>query len=570
MKQKWELRQPDRNTASSLSRQLGLKSLTAKLLNNRSIYHLEDAQRFLKPSLKDLPPPTVLEDMDTATSRIVTAIENKENILVFGDYDVDGITATTLLCRFLNDAGARVSFYIPDRITEGYGLKKTHITACALDRKVTLIITVDCGSSNHEAILAAQRHGIDVIVTDHHEMPDELPKAIAVINPKRKDNAAGLDNLAGVGVAFYLIINVRLELRKMGFWHAKKEPNLRSYCDLVALGTVADVTPMVRENRILTKAGLEVLQSTDNGSLQTLMAQCGIDKRYVDAMDIAFKLAPRLNAAGRVAHADAAMALLTADNPAAAARQADHLTALNQKRRKMEKILLQEIDACLDQDPSMSQTNIIMLHGRGWHMGILGIVASRLVDRFARPVVILTLEGNVAKGSARSIPGVDLSGLFNTCARHLTSFGGHAMAAGLQLPAHNIDAFRGALEENAAAMTSPGMAVPTLMIDDMLDFKLISRDLILEIDLLKPFGEKNPEPVFMAQNVQVMSSKTLSGGHRRMTLRQVDGPRFQAIQFNPAPQAAALDFFKKMAYRVQLNRWNGRENIQLVVEDILN
>ena len=272
---------------------------------------------------------------------------------------MDGITATTLLYRFLSDAGARVSFYIPDRITEGYGLKTTHITACALDRKVTLIITVDCGSSSHEAILEAQQHDIDVIVTDHHATPDELPKAIAVINPKRKDNGAGLDNLAGVGVAFYLIINVRLKLRKMGFWHTQKEPNLKSYCDMVELGTVADVTPMIRENRNLTKAGLEVLQSTDNGSLQTLMDQCGIDRRYVGAMDIAFKLAPRLNAAGRVAHADAAMALLTADNPAAAARQAGHLTALNRKRRELEKALLQEIDAHLDQDPSMTKNNII-------------------------------------------------------------------------------------------------------------------------------------------------------------------------------------------------------------------
>jgi single-stranded-DNA-specific exonuclease len=211
-----------------------------------------------------------------------------------------------------------------------------------------------------------------------------------------------------------------------------------------------------------------------------------------------------------------------------------------------------------------------LLHGRGWHLGILGIVASRLVNRFARPVVMLTLQGNVAIGSARSIPGVDLSGLLHACARHLTSFGGHAMAAGLQLPAHNIDAFRHALENKAAAMASPGMAAPALKIDDALDFKQISHDLIAEIDLLKPYGEKNPEPLFMAQNVRVVSSKTLTGGHRRMTLRQVDGPSFQAIQFNPAPQVARLDAFKKIAFRVQLNRWNGKENIQLVVEDISN
>ena len=307
MKRKWEIKQSDSNIASSLSRQLGLLPLTAKLLNNRSIRHLEDARRFLKPSFKDLPPPALLKDIDKAASRIVAAIENKENILVFGDYDVDGVTATFLMHRFLRHAGARVSYYIPHRITEGYGLKTSHVTTCALDRQVTLIITVDCGSANHDAVLEARRHGIDVIVTDHHELPDELPDALAVINPKRKDNTPGLDNLAGVGVAFYLIINVRMQLRKTGYWHRQKEPNLKLYCDLVALGTVADVAPMVKENRILTKAGLEVLQTNESSGIRTLMEQCSIDKRHVDAEDIAFKLAPRLNAAGRVAHADAAM-----------------------------------------------------------------------------------------------------------------------------------------------------------------------------------------------------------------------------------------------------------------------
>ena len=569
MKMKWEIRQPDRHAAAKLGRGLGLQPLTARLLNNRFIYRLEDAKRFLKPSFKDLPPPALLKDIEKASSRIVEAIENKEKILVFGDYDVDGITATTLLYRFLKNTGVSVSYYIPDRITEGYGLKKAHISSCALARSVTLIITVDCGSSSHEAVLEARQHDIDVIVTDHHALPDDLPKALAVINPKRKDNAAGLDNLAGVGVAFYLVINLRSKLREIGYWRQQKEPNLRSYCDLVALGTVADVMPMVNENRILTKAGLEVLQTSDNGGIQTLMDQCSIDKRYVDAMDIAFKLAPRLNAAGRVSHGDAAMDLLTAENPAVAARQAVHLDALNRKRREMEKKLLEKIDAHLVRHPSETASNIIVLHGRGWHMGILGIVASRLVNKFARPVIILTLEGDVAKGSARSVPGIDLAGLFAACSRHLMAYGGHAMAAGLQLHIDKIDAFRDALEEKTAKLTASGMAVPCLKIDETLAFSRISRDLINEMELLKPFGAKNPEPLFMAENVRVVSSQTLSGGHRRMTLSQADGPRLQAIHFNPTPRVAALDFFNKMAYRVQLNRWNGKEDIQLVVEDVM-
>lgn len=524
----------------------------------------------MRPSLKDLPPPSLLNDIDVASARIVAALENKEEILVFGDYDVDGITATSLLYRFLQNAGARISYYIPNRITEGYGLKPRHITSCALNRKAKLIITVDCGSTSHEAIREARQYNIDVIVTDHHELPDELPDALAVINPKRNESAAGLGNLAGVGVAFYLIIRLRMQLRETGYWRGKKEPNLKKACDLVALGTVADVVPMVSANRILTRAGLDELKTKGNGGVRILMEQCGIDKRYLDAADIAFKLAPRLNAAGRLAHADAAMALLTADNPQDAAKHAAHLHALNLRRREMEREILEEIDARLSRHPLNAKTNIILLHGRNWHVGLLGIVASRLVGRFARPVIILTLEGDIAKGSARSIPGIDLAGLLNACTQHLISHGGHAMAAGLQLQANKIEAFRDAIEQCAEEIMGKGMAAPSLAIDSELDFRDISRAFIDEMEFLKPFGEKNPEPLFATENVRVTQSKTLSGGHRRMSLKQGEGRSFQAIHFNPDPDLASLDFLRKIAYRLQINRWNGTENIQLVIEDILN
>ena len=383
---------------------------------------------------------------------------------------MDGITATSLLYKFLCNANALVSFYIPNRITEGYGLKPSHIRSCALKRNINLIITVDCGSSSHAAIHAANQHNIDVIVTDHHEPPENLPEALAVINPKRKD-APRTQDLAGVGVAFYLIISLRMQLRENGFWRGQQEPNLKMLCDLVALGTVADVVPMVNENRILTRAGLEVLQTKGNTGIRMLMEQCGIDKRYMDSMDIAFKLAPRLNAAGRVAHADAAMALLEAENPGVAARHAEHLQALNQKRRDMEKEILEEIDDYLVQHPVKAHSKIVLLHSRGWHVGILGIVASRLVNQYTLPVVVLTLEGEIAKGSARSIPGIDLALLFSKCSRHLISHGGHAMAAGLQLHVDNIEAFRDALEKNIEDMGASGMPPLSLKIDAPLGFK---------------------------------------------------------------------------------------------------
>lgn len=483
---------------------------------------------------------------------------------------MDGITATSLLYSFLHDVHARVSFYIPDRATEGYGLKPAHIASCALARKIDLIITVDCGVSSHQAILEAGRHGIDVIVTDHHEMPDAMPEALAVINPKRKDAATGLQNLAGVGVAFYLIISLRMQLRKAGFWHDGHEPNLKSYCDLVALGTVADVVPMVNENRILTRAGLSILRTQGNAGIQVLMETCGIDRRYLDSTDIAFRLAPRLNAAGRVAHADAAMTLLHADNPAVAARHAGHLHALNRKRREMEKEIIEEIDAYLDRHPSAAVSPVVLLHGRGWHVGVLGIVASRLVTRLGRPVVVVTLEGDIAKGSARSIPGIDLAALFSACASHLISYGGHAMAAGLQLHVDKIDDFRHSLAQHIGIAAAKGLQAPALRIDAPLNLTDISLTLMNEFDLLKPYGENNQEPLFVAENVRVTSSRVLTGGHRKMVLNQTGSPGFDAIHFNPERHAATLNLFRSVAYRVQINRWNGKENVQLVIEDVLN
>lgn len=568
MRQEWKIQLTNLRAASRLSRELGLHPLTANLLANRSICGVAAAKRFIRPSLKDLPPPSLLKDIEKATARIVAAIEKKEAVLIFGDYDVDGVTATSLLYRFLDRAGARVSYYIPDRAAEGYGLKPNHITACALPRGARLLITVDCGSSSHAAILEARQYGIDVIVTDHHEVPEEPPQALAMINPKRKDGTGALRNLAGVGVAFYLIISLRTALRRKNHWCNQSEPNLKKLCDLVAMGTVADVVPMVNENRILTKTGLEVLQKKGNGGIRMLMEQCGINARHLDSMDIAFKLAPRLNAAGRVAHADAAMALLAADSPNDAAKRAGHLHALNRKRREMENEVLEEIDAHLARYPDKTRSNIMLLHGRGWHVGILGIVASRLVSRFMRPAVVLTCEGRVAKGSARGIPGVDLAGLLAACSSNLLSHGGHAMAAGLQLHVDNIEVFKNDLERTLQSMTASGVETPTLMIDGPLAFKDISRSLAHEMALLQPFGAENPEPLFVAENVRVTSSKSLSGGHRRMTLHQEGGPGYPAIHFNPPPHATALDFFGKIAYRVQINRWNGRESIQLAIEDV--
>ncbi|MCG6908736.1 MAG: single-stranded-DNA-specific exonuclease RecJ [Deltaproteobacteria bacterium] len=568
-KKKWQWRKPATDTSEQLVRSLGCHPVIARLLNNRSVFTSDDALRFLEPSLSHLRPPHHLLDIEKAAARIIAAVDKKENILIFGDYDVDGITATTLLYRFLDSIGARVSYLIPHRINEGYGLKPVHVSLHAVSRKISLIITVDCGTSDHDAVAEANRRGIDVIVTDHHEPPDELPPALAIVNPKRKECSAGMEFLAGVGVIFYLLIYLRMQLRERGYWRHGKEPNLKAVCDLVAVGTIADMVPLRHENRVLACTGLNTLQKRGNRGMRALMERCGVDRSHVGARDIAFRIAPRLNAAGRVDHADTAMALLSTGDNDEAILLAERLHELNKQRQSLEKAVIADIDRHLTDHPENLEGDIIVLCAGGWHLGILGIVASRMVNRYARPAVVLTQDGEVAKGSARSVPGIDLSRLLSACSGLLISHGGHAMAAGLQIAVGKIDAFRQALNQAVQDRTIGGKPAAILPIDGPLDFRKITRRLTRDLEMLKPFGEQNPPPLFVADHVRVLSSKIVGGGHRRMFLRQTRGPAFQAIHFNPPTETVGVDVFEKVAFQPQFNRWNGREEIQLLVKDVL-
>jgi len=571
MEKIWNFIQTGQDTVDELTRQIGCHPVTAKLLNNRSVFNPKDANHFFYPLLQNLSPPFQLKDIDRAVTRIADALKEKQKILIFGDYDVDGVTSTFLLWQFLRSVNAEVVYYIPDRITEGYGLKPAHIDPYAVSKQIKLIITVDCGSMSHDAVSAAQKQSIDIIVTDHHEPPDTLPPAVALVNPKRSDSPRILRNLSGVGVAFYLVVCLRKKLRELGFWQNRPEPNLKSLCDLVALGTIADMVPLTGDNRILVQTGIEILRSGENEGVKALMRVCDIDTRHADSGDVMYQLAPRLNAAGRIEHADAAISLLTSKNADQADVSAQHLDNLNKRRREMEKNILMDIDRILDQYPQRAKGGVIVLSSPDWHVGILGIIASRLVNRFARPVVILAQEGDTAKGSARSVPGLDLYCLLSACSNHLITFGGHAMAAGIQIKVEQIDSFRQNLEQSVARITEHHPFSPELLIDCRLSFDNISPALMNEIENFKPFGEGNPEPLFMAENVRVKTSKILNGGHRRMSLSQAgsgNGRVFQAIQFNPDPGNVKTDFFNKIAYRLQWNRWNGRKNLQIVVEDV--
>jgi len=570
MKKHWQLLQPDIGSVKKISNALKCNPIIASILINRNIVSVEDAFDFLNPSFNNMRPPFSIKGINTAVSRIYSAIINNEKILIFGDYDVDGITATTILLEFFSYIGTNAYYYIPHRIKEGYGLQKNHITDYALPKGINLIITVDCGSSSYDAVKAAQRLGIDVIITDHHRITDRPPHAFAVVNPKRTDCTSGLDNLAGVGVAFYLLICLRKHLRDNSFWHNLPEPNLKNLCDLVALGTVADMVPLVDENRILVNAGLEKIYTGERNGMKALVEECKLKAPLADTDDIAFKLAPRLNAPGRIDHAKTAVELLTAKHLDMARQTAQTLNKLNIQRQVIEKELTDNILFYLNKNPYLLQKKTLVLSNQGWHEGILGIVASRLAKKFFRPVVLISTKDGIGKGSARSVPGIDLYDGLMACASDLENFGGHSMAAGLKLKDENINLFQENFEKVVKNMTKKINLVPVITIDYELNFDDISDTLIDDLEALKPFGAGNHEPLFTAKNIKVLSSKIVGENHRNMLLKQNSsskGKGFNAIHFNIDKSKQLNDGFDKIAFRLRWNHWNGTKKAQIIIEE---
>lgn len=530
----------------------------------------KEAAEFLNVSLNNLSSPFDLKDMEAAVERIYRAIAAREKILLFGDYDVDGITSTAILLVFFERIGADITAYIPHRLKEGYGLKAFHITHLARLNKIDLIITADCGSTNFEAAAKARDIGIDVIITDHHNIGEKIPAALAVINPKRHDCTAGLEKLAGVGVAFTLIICLRKFLRDKNFWKDQSEPNLKAFCDLVALGTIADMVPLIQENRIFSKTGLEIINANCRTGIKALLHAAGVEEQAADEQDIAFRLAPRLNAAGRMEHASIAVDLLTTTDIQRAEQIAQSLNGYNEQRRKLENKSIQDIERILTKKPQILEQKTMVLWNRQWHEGVLGIVASRMVEKYYRPVILIAVKDQICKGSARSIPGVDLYERLSACSDVLEKFGGHEMAAGLSITAENLELFQKRFEDSISRMVEPDDLIPTLTIDQELNFSDISEGLIDEIESLAPFGSGNPEPIFMAANVKVASSKIVGSNHRRMVLSQPlnsEGRIFNAIHFNIDTGRPLKNSFDKIAFKLRWNRWKGTKTAQLVIED---
>lgn len=569
MEKQWQVINPDPETLRTLSRQIQCSPLVARLLANRGIQSKGQAIRFLHPSFSALTPPLKLAGMAGAVQRIQRALADDEKILVFGDYDADGITATALLIAFLKRCGARVRYTIPHRITDGYGMGTDFISKRAIQAGVGLIITADCGSGSSDAISLARRAGIDTIVTDHHPVARFPRDAVAVINPTQPDCHAKLAHLAGVGVAFYLIIALRAHLRSTGFWKSHREPNLKHLCDLVAVGTIADVAPLIAENRALTAAGLAQINRGARPGIAALTRMSGPLDKPMDAEAIAFRLAPRLNAAGRLVHARMACELLLTENKQKAVHLAKALCRLNSRRQSMENHLLESILDHLAQHPGMVERPVLVVDGNRWHEGILGIVASRLTRRFNRPAVVISTRNGIGKGSARSIDGIDLSAVLNRCGDLLDRFGGHPLAAGLSLPTAKIAAFRARLESVVGQMAADRDGQPTLSIDAHLSLNDVTPELMNDLDRLEPFGQGNPYPLFMDTGVRINASKTVGDRHRQMILESGSGKgrEHTAIQFNVTGGLPGMGRFEKIAYRPQWNYWNGKKSLQLIVQE---
>jgi len=457
-------------------------------------------------------------------------VRQREPLVVYGDYDADGLTATCLLTQFFRELGLPCFPYIPNRLTEGYGLNQPALAELAGQAK--LLVTVDCGVSDLDEVAWAQENGLDVIITDHHELPPELPAALAVVNPKRGGEAYPFEMLAGVGVALLLALGVRSRLREEGWFKSHPEPNLRTYLDLVALGTAADVAPVLGENRILVREGIKVLEETRRPGLLALKEAAGLNGRIVTYRDMIFRLAPRLNAAGRLGQARGALELLLAKDLTQARGQARVLNDLNRQRQALEAEVMRQALALIRQQ-GQEQRSVLVLGQEGWHPGVLGIVASRLAEQFHRPVALASLKEGLGKGSARSIEGFHLFKGLQACHRHLVKFGGHEAAAGFTLLEENLPALQEALEEALADQVGLEPLRPTLKVDAEVDLGDLDQGFYYHLERLRPFGPGNPEPVFVCQGVDCLTSRVVGERHLKIQLSQEE-VIMEAIAFDQA------------------------------------
>ena len=563
LRRRWQLPNAEaRELASRLASELGTSKAFAAVLVSHGVSNAPDAEAFLRPSTSMLADPSLLPDIEPAVDRLRDAVERNEKVFVCGDYDVDGITSIVLVKRCLESAGLDVAFYIPNRLTEGYGLSEVGVRA-AREYGARLIITVDSGITGHEEIELASELGIDVIVTDHHEPQETLPPAVAVVDPKRRDSVYPFKHLAGVGVAHKVMSAFARDDRNVAY-------AVNETLDLVAVGTVADIVPLIGENRILTSLGLEQLRRTENPGLRALMDVAGVESVTARAAHIGFALGPRLNAAGRLGDASIGVELLTTTSEDKAAAIAKTLDAENRKRRELECRVLDDAVRMIEESRIHETRRSIVLWSDEWHPGVIGIVASRLAKQHNRPTILFSIADGFCKGSGRSIPGFDLHAALVTCRDFLESFGGHRHAAGVSLAADRLPEFSACLESTVSETLSEEDLIPVIEIDAMVELEDCTFDLVNEMKTMRPFGAGNPEPVFGTRRLKVISARNVGKGHLKLTVAQ-GGRTMDAIGFG---MADALDDVRAsggmvaLAYVLEENTWRGGTNLQLRLKDI--
>jgi len=562
----WQIKE-DPYSASSLARKLGVSKLLASLLMHRNITSTDSARSFLFPKLGVLRDPFLLKDMDSATELIKSFIDKKKKITIYGDYDADGITATSLLYDFFSHLKIPISFYIPHRLKEGYSLNETAVREIAEDG-TDLIITVDCGINSFSEITLAHKLRMEVIVTDHHQPPSGFKPLCPTINPLRPDCPFPFKELSGVGLAFYLAIAIRSKLRDTGFFQDTGEPDLRVYLGLVAIGTIADIVPLIEENRILVKSGLTVLTKIRKPGINALLRVSGIkNNQAITTHDVAFKLAPRLNAIGRLESATRAVHLLTTDDEAEASSIAIQMDSLNAQRQKIQSEIVSECRKKIDKMEGLEKHRTIVLSDPQWHRGVIGIVASKIVDEYCRPTLLFTDEGDLLKGSGRSMDGFDLYKALSGLSDLLTQFGGHEYAAGIALESKNMEEFCDRFEELASKKFNTKDMAPKIEVDAKLGLESINPQVVQDIEMLFPFGHQNPQPIFWAGPVKIVFSTVVGNDHLKLTIKE-KGTTFDCIAFGKAPLHPLKGKVVDILFHVEMNTWQGIESIQLVIVDI--
>jgi single-stranded-DNA-specific exonuclease len=556
---KWQLI-PENPEAWILAQEVNLPHEIATVLVNRGIRTAQEAAFFLYGSLNDLHDPFLMRGMKEAVERILQAVSRKEKIVVFGDYDVDGMLSVVMLVKTLRTLGVEVDYFIPERMKDGYGLKAHHLPR-VLEMKANLLISVDCGIKAFDFVRGARENGLDVIITDHHHPADGLPEAVAILNPVIESSGYPDQGLAGVGVVFKLIQAIFLRLRI--------NRDLTHYLKLVSIGTVADVAELKGENRILVREGLKKLKETRTPGLKSLLEICGLNNKRINEVDLGFKLGPRINAAGRLGETDLALQLFFSDSEEECSGLVKRLNELNSTRQRIEEKILKEVVEKIQARNLHQKYRLLVLGSENWHRGVIGIVASRVKDLFYRPVILFAYEGGTAFGSGRSVPELSLIDIINECGHLLQNFGGHKQAVGCTLTHDNIPAFKEALNRLATARITDDLLERKLRIDCRLSFSAITPSFIEFYTQLLPFGVGNPRPEFMAEDVDILNEPAvIQNRHLKFWVRQ-NGRVFEAIAWEKGKSWGEIHRGSNLdlAYSLQFSDYRGKKQLNLNVDD---